>query len=153
MKKTQIFTVWLLPIIVIGGIFLPQLGYLVAAMMAILLTMSYFRGRYWCAHFCPRGAFLDIVVSKISFKKTAPKVMARQWFRWLVLILLVSFLIWRIIQTGGNLLAIGAVFVSMCIITTIIALILGITTRHRGWCSICPMGTLQEQIHKSNPRK
>ncbi|HDZ76572.1 MAG TPA: 4Fe-4S binding protein [Candidatus Omnitrophica bacterium] len=42
---------------------------------------------------------------------------------------------------------------AMCVITTIISIVIGIVTKHRGWCMICPMGTLQEKIAKVNPRK
>jgi len=48
---------------------------------------------------------------------------------------------------------IGAIFVSICLITTIIAIILALIFKPRSWCAICPMGTLQEQIGKSNPNK
>jgi len=138
--------IWLLPLIVIGGLFYPLLGYLVVAMMAILLIMALSRGRYWCWNLCPRGAFLDIVLSKVSLNKPLPKSFVKQWFRWLVFFLFMSFLIFRIMQTGGNLIALGAVFVVMCILTTIISIILGTITKHRGWCVICPMGILQEKI-------
>jgi polyferredoxin len=57
-----------------------------------------------------------------------------------------AFVIYRLIHTGGSLLMIGAVFVSICLITTIISVILGVLTRHRGWCAVCPMGFLQEKI-------
>lgn len=150
MKKTQLITIWFLPFILIGGLFNPLLGYLVLAMMVFFLILSFFAGRYWCTNLCPRGAFLDIVLSKISFNRALPKIFVRPGFRLLVFILFMSFVIYRIISTGGNLFLVGAVFVSMCIITTIIAVILGITTRHRGWCAVCPMGFLQERIHKLN---
>jgi polyferredoxin len=140
--------VWFLPLIIIGGLFYPFLGYLVIVMMAILLMVSLFRGRYWCWNLCPRGAFLDIVLSKVSINKSIPRSFTKQWFRWLVFFLFMSFLIFRIIRTGGNLIAIGSVFVGMCVLTTIISIILGIITKHRGWCVICPMGTLQEKIGK-----
>ncbi len=147
MKKTQIVTMWLLPLIVIGGIFYPSLGYLVIAMMGILLSLSFFKGRYWCWNICPRGAFLDIVLAKFSRQKPLPKFCAKDWFRWSVLALLMGFLIFRLLRSGGSLLAIGAVFVTMCIITTIVSIILGVLAKHRGWCVICPMGTLQEKIY------
>ena len=153
MKKSQKIMVWLLPIIVIGGLFFPMLGYLVFGMMAFLLILSFFKGRYWCWSLCPRGAFLDIVLSKISFKKPIPRLLTKQWVRWIVVVLMMSFLIFRIVQTGGNLIAIGSVFVIMCILTTIISIVMGVTTKHRGWCTICPMGTLQEKIHKINHPK
>ena len=155
MKKTQRIMVWLLPLIIIGGFFYPLLGYLVLAMMAFFLTLSFFKGRYWCWNLCPRGAFLDIVMSKLSSNKPVPRIFTKQWFRWLILVAVISLFLWRIIQTGGNLIAIGIVFVTMCLITTLIAIILAIITKHRGWCVICPMGMLQEKIgrvrSKHNP--
>ena len=146
MKKSQLIMVWLLPIVVIGGLFNPVLGYLVVAMMAFLLVLSFFKGRYWCWHLCPRGAFLDIVLSKVSCKRPLPKLFAKQRVRWLVVILFMCFLIFRIIRTSGNLVAIGAVFVSMCLLTTIVSIVLGVVAKHRSWCAICPMGTFQEKI-------
>jgi len=146
MKKTQYVAMWFLPVIVIGGLFYPVLGYLVIAMMASLIILSFFKGRFWCWNLCPRGAFLDIVMPKLSLKRPAPRIFARQSFRWAVFALLMGFVIFRLIQTGGNLLAIGAVFVSMCLITTIVSVILAVFTKPRSWCTICPMGTLQNKI-------
>jgi len=146
MKKTQLIMVWFLPVIVIGGLFYPVLGYFVVAMMAAFLTLSFFRGRFWCWNLCPRGAFLDIILSRLSFNRPVLKVFSKSWFRWLVFVLFISFLIFRLINTGGNIIAIGAVFVFMCLWTTIISIILGIATKHRAWCLICPMGLLQDKI-------
>ena len=140
--------VWFLPLIVIGGLFYPFLGYLVLAMMAVFLVMALFKRRYWCWNLCPRGAFLDIVLSKISINQAIPKIFLKFWFRWLVFILFMSFIMLRLIHAGGNLIAIGSVFVMMCILTTIIAIVLGVVTKHRAWCVICPMGTLQDKIGK-----
>jgi ferredoxin-type protein NapH len=148
MKKTQLIMVWFLPLIVIGGLFNPWLGYLVIAMMAFFLALSFFKGRYWCSNLCPRGAFLDIVMSKASRNKPLPGFFVKQGFRGAIFILFMGFVILRIIRTGGNPLMIGAVFVGMCVFTTIISIIIGALTKHRGWCAICPMGFLQEKISK-----
>lgn len=145
-KKTQAITVWLLPAIVVGGLFNPILGYLVLGMMFFFLTLAFFKGRYWCWNLCPRGAFLDIVLSKVAGNKAVPKIFTKQWFRWVIFVLFIVFLVLRIVSTKGNLIAIGFVFVVMCAITTVISIIIGIITKHRGWCVICPMGTLQEKI-------
>ncbi|NQT94845.1 MAG: 4Fe-4S binding protein [Candidatus Omnitrophica bacterium] len=152
-KKSQYLTVWLLPLIIIGGIFYPLLGYLVAAMMAFFLTLSFFKVRYWCWNLCPRGAFLDILLPRVGLKIPIPTLFTRSWFRWLVFVVFISIFAYRIIITGGNPMLIGKVFVSMCLITTVISVILAIGTRHRGWCAICPMGTLQEGISKANKAK
>jgi len=102
-KKSQLVMIWFLPVIVIGGLFYPLLGYIVVAMMAFFLTLSFFKSRYWCWHLCPRGAFLDIAMSPISLCKGVPKVFAKSWFRWLIFALLMGFVIYRITQTGGDL--------------------------------------------------
>lgn len=153
MKKTQIIMVWFLPLILIGGLIYPLLGYLVLAMMAVFLTLALFKARYWCWNLCPRGAFLDIVLSRVSLNRPSPRAFSRNWFRWLVFTLFTGFLVFRLATTGGNLIAIGAVFVGMCILTTVISIILGVLTRHRSWCAICPMGLLQEKIGKAAAKK
>jgi ferredoxin-type protein NapH len=148
MKKSQLIMLWFLPLIVIGGLFYPLLGYLMVAMIAFFLTLSIFKPRYWCWNLCPRGAFLDIVMSRLSRNKPFPKLFAKNWFRLTVFILLMGLMVLRILRSGGNLIVIGSIFVSICLVTTIIAIILAVLTRHRAWCALCPMGFLQEKIGK-----
>ncbi|MFH0838706.1 MAG: 4Fe-4S binding protein [Candidatus Omnitrophota bacterium] len=147
-KKIKLITVWLLPVIVIGGLINPLLGYLVVAMMGFFLPFSYFKSRYWCWNLCPRGAFLDIVISRVSINKPVPRIFTKQWFRWTVFAVMMGFVSLRLILTGGNPALIGSVFVVMCGVTTILSIIIGMSTKHRGWCTICPMGTLQERLGK-----
>ena len=153
MKKSQLIMIWFLPLIVIGGLFVPLLGYLVLAMMAFFLTLAYFKGRYWCWNLCSRGSFLDIVVSKFSPNRANPRIFSKPLLRWTVFAIFSIFLILRILNSGGNLITIGAIFVGICLLTTLISIILGITLRHRGWCAICPMGTLQDKIAELGRRK
>jgi len=75
-------------------------------------------------------------------------IFSKQWFRLSVLGLMMLIMAYRMFTSGGTLMAIGAIFVSICIITTAMAIILALIYRHRAWCAICPMGTLQEQIGK-----
>ena len=146
MKKTQLIMLWFFPIILIGGLFIPWLGYLVIAMMAFFLVLSYFKGRYWCSHLCPRGAFLDIVMVHMSPQKPLPKIFTNKIFRWSIVYLFIAIIIIRIIYAQGDFLAIGAIIVNACLITSLIAVGLGVTTKHRGWCAICPMGTIQGRL-------
>lgn len=148
-KKIQMIMWLLLPIIVIGGLFVPYLGFFVLAMMLFLLTLSFFRGRYWCGWICPRGSFLDRIISKISLNREIPSFLKDIKFRIAVMILLMGFMIFRLIQTEGILQKIGLVFVAMCLITSVIAIPLGIIFRPRTWCAFCPMGTLQGLIGKN----
>ena len=148
MKKSQKIMVWFLPLIVIGGLIYPLLGYLVVAAMATLLTTSFLKGRYWCAHLCPRGAFLDLVLSKVSLQKPFPKFFMNNLFRWSLFVVFMGVVVVRLVNAGANIYAIGAVFVGACFLTTMIAIILGSIAKHRAWCAICPMGLLQEKISK-----
>lgn len=147
-KKSQLIMVWLLPVIIVGGLFFPLLGYLVVAMMAFFIPLSFFRGRFWCWYLCPRGAFLDIVVGRVSLQRPIPKIIAQPWFRWAVLVTFMLFLSWRIVRSGGSAIAIGMIFVMACLMTTIIATAAGVATKQRCWCACCPMGTLQEYLGK-----
>ena len=148
MKKAQLIMVWFLPLVVIGGFFYPMLGYLVLGAILFMLILSIFKARFWCWNFCPRGSFLDLWLSKISRNKAMPRVFAKSWFRWTVFAFIMGSFTLQIIRTGGSIKAIGLVFVIMCAVSTIIATILGIITKHRAWCMICPMGLLQEKIGK-----
>ena len=146
MKKKQSIMIWILPVILIGGVIYPLIGFAVAGMVFFFLILSIFKSRYWCWHLCPRGSFLDIVMSRFSPNRSMPKFMTRDWFRWSVVVFFGVFLTYRLARTGGNLAAIGSVFVGICTITTIIAIVLGVTMKHRGWCMMCPMGNIQEKI-------
>ena len=145
-KILQSIMLWFLPVIVIGGLFFPLLGYIVFFMMLFFLTLSYFKGRFWCSHLCPRGAFLDLILSRFSLHNKIPKIFLKLWFKWLFFAVFMGFFISQLIISPKNPVAIGFVFVRMCIITTIIAITLGIPLRPRAWCAICPMGTLQTKI-------
>lgn len=89
---------------------------------------------------------MDLILSKFSLRKKIPKIFLSAWFKWLFLAVFMAFFISQLIISPKNPAAIGFVFVRMCIITTIIAVILGIPLKERAWCAICPMGTLQTKI-------
>ncbi|MBF0385704.1 MAG: 4Fe-4S binding protein [Candidatus Omnitrophica bacterium] len=84
MKIIRYVMIWFLPLIVIGGLFFPYLGFLVLGMMLFFLPLSFYKGRYWCSNVCPRGSFLDIILAKISLNRPFPKVFVKQPFRWAV---------------------------------------------------------------------
>lgn len=151
-KISQGIMIWFLPVIVIGGLFWPLLGYIVFFFMLFFLILSYFKGRYWCSHLCPRGAFLDLALDKFSLKKSVPKIFLSNKFRWEIFAIFMSFFILQFILAEKNIFSFGFVFVRMCLVTTLIAIFLGIPTKARAWCVICPMGTLQTKVHSINKR-
>ncbi|MCM8781016.1 MAG: 4Fe-4S binding protein [Candidatus Omnitrophica bacterium] len=145
-KFSQSVMVWFLPIVIIAGMFFPLLGYLVLLMMLFFLVLAYFKARFWCSNLCPRGAFLDLFLSRFSRKRKAPLFLSHPVSKWMVFIFFMSFFILQFIMAKKDLFSLGYVFVRMCLMTTLIAIILGIPIHHRTWCVICPMGNLQSAI-------
>lgn len=152
-RITQKITVWLLPLILVGGLFFKLLGYLVFLMMVFFLTLSYFKGRFWCSYLCPRGAFLDLVLSKLSLKRKIPKLFLSHKVKWIFFAFFMAFFVFQLIVSPKDPYSIGFVFVRICIITTIISILFGIPFHQRSWCAICPMGTLQNKISSLSQKR
>jgi polyferredoxin len=133
-------------IVSIGGIFYPKLGYLLLLVFASLMVIAPFRGRWFCGNLCPRGSFVDFWLAPLSRKLKIPPKFRSMWLRIPIFFALMGFMIFRIAQTEGIVDRIGMVFVTLCIITTSIAILFGVIIAPRTWCSFCPMGTLQRAM-------
>jgi polyferredoxin len=139
----------LLPIVLITigfGWKWPLLGFSVPIVMVAGIIGSIFNGRYVCGNLCPRGSFLDRIISKISRKKPIPAFFRNMFFRWAVFAVLMGLMIFRISQNYGDIYHWGKVFWLMCVITTGTGVILGVLIHPRIWCAFCPMGTMQNAI-------
>lgn len=130
-------------IVSIGGIFYPKLGYILLLVFATLLIIAPFRGRWFCGNLCPRGSFVDFWLAPLSRKLKIPPFLRSMWIRIPIFIALMGFMIYRLLGTQGVVDRIGIVFVTLCIITTSIAILFGVIIAPRTWCTFCPMGTLQ----------
>ena len=130
-------------IVSIGGIFYPKLGYFLLLVFLTLMIIAPFRGRWFCGNLCPRGSFVDFWLAPISRKVEIPSILKSMKIRVPIFILLMGFMIFRIIGTNGMVDKIGMVLVTICILTTSIAILFGVLIAPRAWCSFCPMGTLQ----------
>ncbi len=136
-------------IVSIGGLWYPALGYFMLLIFAAIFLSSPFRGRWFCGNLCPRGSLVDFWVSKISKKKKIPASLRSMWVRLPIFFLLMGFMGYRIVNIIGALNTfekIGMVFVTMCLVTTAIAVLLGSYLSPRAWCSFCPMGTAQRLL-------
>jgi len=151
-RISQPIMVWFLPIVIIGGLFFPPLGFIVFGMMVFFIILSYSRGRFWCSHLCPRGSFLDLILSKVSSKSKMPGFLLSPKVKWSIFFAFMAFFMWQLVVAPKNFYAVGFVFVRMCLITTLIAIVIGIPTHHRMWCAVCPMGTLQGKIGSMRKR-
>lgn len=136
-------------IVSIGGLWYPALGYFMLLIFATIFLSSPFRGRWFCGNLCPRGSFVDFWVSKISKKRKIPDVLRSLWIRLPIFFLLMGFMGYRIAGILGSLNTfekIGMVFVTMCLVTTTISVLLGTYLSPRTWCFFCPMGTAQRLL-------
>lgn len=143
MLKISPYIPVLVPIIIIGGLFNPLFGYFLLLDMILLMVISPFKGRFFCGNLCSRGLFNDFVLGKISRKIKIPRLFKNMTFRIIVLILMMSFMIYRIFQSEGLVYKLGAIFVSMYIMQTLIISIIAVTVSSRAWCRFCPAGTIQ----------
>ena len=141
-KLTSYLSIFVV-IVSIGGLWYPKLGYFLLIIFATLMIISPFRGRWFCGNLCPRGSFNDFIVKKLSLEKKIPKFFRSLWLRVPIFVIMMGFMVFRIISTDGTIDKIGIVFVSLCIVTTLIAIVFGIFIAPRTWCTFCPMGTLQ----------
>jgi len=137
-----------LPLILVLGYFFPLIGFFMLICMFAAIIISFFNGRYWCYWACPRGIFYDEYLNKISLKKKVPSFFKHIAFRILWILILMSMLTYRFIQSNGNLFVMGKTFVMILTVTTIIGVGLGIVYNTRIWCMFCPIGTMSSWFGK-----
>ena len=135
-------------IVSVGGIFFPKLGYILLLVFATLLIIAPFRGRWFCGNLCPRGSFVDFWLAPLSRRLAIPPFLRSMWIRIPIFIALMGFMLFRLIGTQGIVDRIGMVFVTLCIITTSVAILFGVIITPRTWCTFCPMGTLQRMLDR-----
>ncbi|MGV8089831.1 MAG: 4Fe-4S binding protein [Methanothrix sp.] len=152
MSKITPYLGMIVLIVSIGGIFYPKLGYILLLVFATLLIIAPFRGRWFCGNLCPRGSFVDFWLAPLSRRLSIPPFLRSMWIRIPIFIALMGFMIYRLLGTQGVVDRIGMVFVTLCIITTSIAILFGVIIAPRTWCTFCPMGTLQRIMGGSKYR-
>lgn len=136
----------LVPVVIIGGWWYPYLGFLVPAVMVMGMVGGFFRGRWVCGWACPRGGFLERVMSHLSFRLGIPRFLRNYAFRWVLFGVLMGFMVWRLLLNPGDPEHWGRVFWLMCTITTSIGIILAVLFWPRTWCAFCPVGTFASTV-------
>lgn len=141
---------WLLGLIMVTVLLLgwrfPLLGLVVPVAMSAGVIGALFRGRWVCGNLCPRGSFLDSWFSLVSAKNEIPPLLKNNIFRWATLTALMSFMVSRLAQNPTDINHWGLVFWQMCLLTTLVAVVLGMRYSARSWCSVCPVGTMAGSI-------
>ena len=150
-KRTRLqkYTSWALPAVIIGGWIYPPLGFLLLICMVGAIGIAFYNGRAWCDWMCPRGSFYDLFLNRVSKKHNVPAMFKTNWFRSIILSLLMGALGVQIYHAWGSASGIGMAFVMVLSITTTVGIVLGAIFKPRAWCQICPMGTLAYWISES----
>ena len=104
------------------GVFYPAIGLIAITCMLAPVIVAFWRGRWWCGNLCPRGSFYDHVLAKISPEKQIPSLFRQTNFRIAVLLVLMSAFSVQMYAAWGNLALVGAVFVRIILITTLIGI-------------------------------
>ena len=147
-KTTQNVAAVFFTFLMIIGLIKPIVGLTVMVMMISFLILSIFKGRLWCGYLCPRGSFLEQWFTVISRHKTIPGFFKKRSVKQAGLGIMMSVFVLQLIMAWGDLNQLGAVFIRMCLVTSIIAFILGFLYKPRTWCAFCPMGFLQGIIDR-----
>jgi polyferredoxin len=141
---------WIIVFVVaFGGLWYPILGYVMLIVMLTLFATSIFRGRWFCGNLCPRGSLNDFVLVKFSRNRKIPALFADLRVRIPVIALIMGLMLYRlsvVFTTEGAFEKAGAIFASMCLVTTVIAVLIGGYFSSRTWCKVCPMGTVQRLV-------
>ena len=126
-----------------GGWKYPALGFLVLAAMTGGLISGLLAGRWFCGNLCPRGGFLERVISKVSPGKPTPAWLKKPLVRISFMLLLGTMLTVNISRNPTAWQQWGLAFWLVCLLTTLLGIVLAFFGNSRTWCTICPMGTLQ----------
>lgn len=144
--RNQWLLLWIVVITISLGWKYPLLGYTVPLAMLTGIIGSFIRGRYVCGNLCPRGAFLERLISWLSFNRKIPLFFKDMRFRIVALFALMGLMMYRGFQNPSDPWHWGYVFWSLCLFTTVIAVVMAIIVHPRTWCAFCPIGTLQNFI-------
>jgi ferredoxin-type protein NapH len=140
---------WLLALVVVIVLTLgwrfPALGVVVPVAMTAGMGGGFFRGRWVCGNLCPRGSLLDTWLGLLP-RRPLPAWLGRPALRWGVLIVLIGGMCAQLAVDPGNWQHWGVVFWRMCLVTSAVALALAVTYAPRGWCGICPVGTVAARV-------
>lgn len=114
----------------------------VVAMLAGAIGIGVFTGRYWCNWLCPRGSFFDSMLRLVSRGRTAPDWFHHPLFRLGWIVWFTIMVVRGVLPVWGDLAAMSQPFARLMVVSTAIAVVLGVVYHERAWCLFCPMGTM-----------
>ena len=146
---------WLLALVIgVAGMFFPLLGLLVPFIMAALMGMSLFKGKYWCGNFCPHGSFFDNLLQPVSRRVKVPEIFRSRAVIAAVLLVFMFSMTLRFVRvfeamgTGEFYEKLGLIFAGTYLMVLLIGGLFAVIISPRTWCFFCPMGTMQGVLYK-----
>ena len=137
-------------LVAFAGLWYPRLGLSVLLVILSLVTLSFFKGRYWCGNFCAHGSLFDSALFRWSRNVRIPEFFRSPIFAWL-------FLAYFSYNIGNGLIRVSAlwgtpmfydrlgfIFVRSYLMVTIVGGSLALLLSPRTWCNFCPMGMMQK---------
>ena len=137
---------WILLAYLVVGYFYPIIGFLAVICMIAPVAFAVSRGRWWCGNACPRGSLYDRVLAKYSPHRPIPAFVRTKGFRIFMVMFIFTMFGIQMYRAWGNWNAMGQVFWTIILVTTIVGVILSFVYAPRTWCSFCPMGTLSAWV-------
>jgi ferredoxin-type protein NapH len=128
-------------LILVGILINPLFGFFLPACMVAGIGTGFFSGRKWCDWACPRGSFYEECLTHVSLKYPIPKVLFSNWFKIVVLVILIGIFGYFTVYYWRDLRVLGMAYGLLLTSTTLIGIILGFYFRPRVWCSFCPVGS------------
>jgi len=132
------------------GLWYPIVGVSVLLVILGLLTVSFFKGRFWCGNFCAHGSLFDSALVRYSRNIRIPKIFRSK-------IIALAFFVFFSYNIGSGLVRVaglwgepifwerlGYIFVRSYLMVTIAGGLFAILHAPRTWCNICPMGMMQK---------
>lgn len=132
--------------VMIGGFFWPILGLAVPVLLALAVSSSLFRRRWFCSNACPRGQVLSGFARGISRYKHLPPLLYSQGIKRALCGLLMFCAIGQTLRLWPALATLGRFFWIVCIVSFFAAVAMAVAFKPRAWCAVCPLGTLQDTV-------
>ncbi|MCM2356738.1 MAG: 4Fe-4S binding protein [Geobacteraceae bacterium] len=119
-------------------------GYFLFICLAMGMISAPLLGRYWCNWMCPRGSFLEYFLTRFSLRKTFPPLFKRGYFLAFVVVVFMFMMglnFFNLYQAHPAVSALGITLTRLLVVSTIVAMVLGIAYEPRAWCVFCPGAT------------
>lgn len=133
---------WILLAYLVAGYFYPVVGFLAIICMIAPVAFAVRKGRWWCGNACPRGSLYDKILAKYSPHRPIPAFVRTRGFRSFMVLFIFTMFGVQMYRAWPDWGAMGRVFWTIILITTIVGVVLSFIYAPRTWCSFCPMGTL-----------